>query len=135
LNPLLGRTFSLLFGGEIQDFIQDFFGGTILLGHSYCVLTGSSRRKGGLRNRGVGGTRMVLGWPGWYHSSRWRARGGNPGGWFCDGVVLGGDLQVVFGISCGWEFYSAAPRGPDLLCFLQFWVVLGGFGPLFLRCF
>jgi hypothetical protein len=31
---------------------------------------------------------------------------------------------MVFGISCGQEFYGAAPRTPDLLCFLQFWVVL-----------
>jgi hypothetical protein len=27
---------------------------------------------------------------------------------------------MVFGISRGQEFYGAAPRGPDLLCFLQF---------------
>jgi hypothetical protein len=31
---------------------------------------------------------------------------------------------MVFGISCGQEFYGAAPRAPYLLCFLQFWVVL-----------
>jgi hypothetical protein len=30
------------------------------------------------------------------------------------------------------EFYDAAPRPPDLLCFLQFWI---GFGPPIFNCF
>jgi hypothetical protein len=31
---------------------------------------------------------------------------------------------MISGHSRGQEFYDAAPRAPDLLCFLQFWVVL-----------
>jgi hypothetical protein len=29
---------------------------------------------------------------------------------------------MVFGISCGQEFYGAAPRAPDLLAFFAIWV-------------
>jgi hypothetical protein len=33
-------------------------------------------------------------------------------------------LVWIFRISCGQEFYGAAPRDRDLLCFLQFWTLL-----------
>jgi len=39
---------------------------------------------------------------------------------------------MIFGISCGQEFYDAAPRGP---CFRETLEFLGGFGPLFLTVF
>jgi len=48
---------------------------------------------------------MVLGWPGWYHSSRWRPRG----------VVGGGDLNCNRPICGGGRFGLFLPGGAMFL--------------------
>jgi hypothetical protein len=54
---------------------------------------------------------------------------------YCFGFLIAyiqGLFADDFRVSCGQEFYGAAPRGPILLCFFA---GLGGFGPSFLVVF